>query len=196
VHESPNCSFAFPRIPFTSVQYARRADFLEKPKNIREEVNILAEETTPQAVEETAAPEAETSEATTETTQSASAVRPVQKAFTDLAPELSDSESDAPRKEVENGRAYEVTFIALPNKPEALENTQTRVKALIENGGGAVDNVRVSEVRRLAYPINKRSEGVYVVLNGRFKQSVVEELDRLFKLDENVLRHVVLRDSE
>lgn len=155
----------------------------------------MAEETTTQAVENTAAPEAPASEATTEETTQSTGARPVQKAFTDLAPELSEAELNADRKEVEDGRAYEVTFVALPNKPEAFEATQTRVKALIEGAGGAVDNVRVSEVRRLAYPINKRSEGVYVVLNGRFKQSVVEELDRLFKLDENVLRHIVLRDN-
>ncbi len=155
----------------------------------------MAEETTTPAVENTAAPEAPASEAT----ETQTAVRPaqaVQKAFTDLAPELSDSESDAPRKEVENGRAYEITFVAIPNKPEALENTQKGVRALIENAGGAIDNVRVSEVRRLAYPINKRFEGIYVVLNGRFEQKIVEELDRLFKLDENVLRHIVLRDGE
>ena len=155
----------------------------------------MAEETTTQAVENTAAPEAPASEAT-ETQPAGRPAQAVQKAFTDLAPELSESESDAPRKEVENGRAYEVTFVALPNKPEALENTQKAVRALIENAGGAIDNVRVSEVRRLAYPINKRFEGIYVVLNGRFEQKLVEELDRLFKLDENVLRHIVLRDGE
>ena len=149
----------------------------------------MAEETT-QAAETTSAPAENSAE-----TQKGAA-RGVQKAFTDLAPDLAPSGEEAPRKAVEGGRAYEITFIALPNKPEALEATQTRVKSLIEGSGGAVDNVRVSEVRRLAYPINKRSEGVYVVLNARFAQSVIEELERSFKLDENVLRHIVLRDGE
>ncbi len=120
----------------------------------------------------------------------------VQRVGSDLTPELQPLSSDAPpRKEVEGGRDYEVTFIVVANNPEALDSAQKRVTALIEEGQGAVDNVRVSEVRRLAYPIAKRTEGIYVVLNARFVKALTEDLERFFKLEESVLRHIILREN-
>lgn len=120
----------------------------------------------------------------------------VQRVGSDLTPELQPLSPDAPaRKEVEGGRPYEVTFIVVANNPEALDATQKRVTALIEDGQGVVDNVRVSEVRRLAYPIAKRTEGIYVVLNCRFVKALTLDLERFFKLEESVLRHVILREN-
>lgn len=120
----------------------------------------------------------------------------VNRSVADLLPELGEESDSTERREVENGRAYEVTYIVIANNPEALDNTRNRFRELVEGAGGAVDNVRVSETRRFAFPINKRTEGVYVVANTRFAPTFVEELDRFFKLDENVLRHVVLREEE
>ncbi len=120
----------------------------------------------------------------------------VQRVGSDLTPELQPLSADAPaRKEVEGGRPYEVTFIVVANNPEALDATQKRVTALIEGGTGVIDNVRVSEVRRLAYPIAKRTEGIYVVLNCRFVKALTLDLERFFKLEESVLRHVILRED-
>lgn len=114
---------------------------------------------------------------------------------TDLLPELAEGEGLASDQQVENGRAYEITYIVQANVANAIEETQERVKALIEGAEGAIDNVRVSEARRLAYPINKKADGAYVVINARFKKELTSELDRFFKLDERVLRHVVLRED-
>ncbi len=111
----------------------------------------------------------------------------------DLGPDLSVVSSDEPRKEVEGGRSYEISYIVVANNPEALEGAQKGVKALIDGAGGAVDNTRVSEVRRLSYPIAKRTEGIYVVVNARFQKDLTEPLERFFKLEENVLRHIILR---
>jgi len=114
---------------------------------------------------------------------------------TDLLPDLQSDESGAPTQEVEGGRAYEITYIVQANVANAVEETQARVKALVEESGGAVDNARVSEARRLSYPINKKAEGIYVVMGARFRKDLTEELDRYFKLDERVLRHVLLRED-
>jgi small subunit ribosomal protein S6 len=67
------------------------------------------------------------------------------------------------------------------------------VRALIEGSDGAIDHVRTSETRRLAYPIKKQNEGVYVVVNARFQKEMNLELDRFMKLEESVLRHMILR---
>jgi small subunit ribosomal protein S6 len=69
------------------------------------------------------------------------------------------------------------------------------VRELIEGSEGAVDNVRASEVRRFAYPIKKQNEGVYVVVNARFKPEFTDELERYFKIDESILRHMLLKED-
>ena len=112
----------------------------------------------------------------------------------ELNDSLSSSGETSEHKEVPNGRSYEIIYIVQPNNPEATEQTATRVRGLIEGSGGAVDNVRTSETRRLAYPIKKQIEGVYVVINARFVKDATAEIERFFKLEENVLRHMVIRE--
>ena len=118
---------------------------------------------------------------------------------TDLMPELDPSQTDGEREELPNTRAYEVTYIVLSNNEEAQKSTQDRLKAMIEQSGGAVDNARTTESRRLAFPIKKQSvnqtEGIYVVNNARFSQTLIPEMDRFFKLEDNVLRHIILREG-
>ena len=118
---------------------------------------------------------------------------------TDLMPELDASEQDAERTELPDTRAYEVTYIVLATNEEAQKSTQDRLKAMIEAAGGAVDNARSTESRRLAFPIKKQSvtqtEGIYVVNNARFSQTLIPEMDRFFKLEANVLRHIILREG-
>ena len=115
----------------------------------------------------------------------------------DTQPELSASlaetaaSNEAERVEVENGRDYELMFIV--RITESTDAATERARAIIEQSGGAVDNVRVSEQRRLAYPIQKEIEGFYIVLNGRFTKEAAAELDRALKLDEAVLRHMTIR---
>ncbi len=118
---------------------------------------------------------------------------------TDLLPELDASQQDAERTELPDTRAYEVTYIVLSNNEEAQKSTQGRLTQMIEQAGGAVDNSRSTESRRLAFPIKKQSitqtEGIYVVNNARFSQLLIPEMDRFFKLEDNVLRHIILREG-
>lgn len=107
---------------------------------------------------------------------------------------ISELDEDAERKHVENGAEYEVIFAVRSGDQLLVEESSQRVSTLIEETfDGAIDNVRVSEVRRFAYPIKKQTEGVYVVINARFQPEHTEELDRFFKFEENVLRHMVLK---
>lgn len=100
------------------------------------------------------------------------------------------------RKEVVGGRPYEIIYVSRVGDNEATEASTTRVREIVEGGEGAIDNVRVSEPRRLAYPIEKEIEGLYVVINGRFKKELTVELDRYFKIEESVLRHMILREDQ
>ena len=64
---------------------------------------------------------------------------------------------------------------------------------VITKGGGTVDNVDFWGRRRLAYDINKKSEGIYVVLELTCTPQTVAEMDRQLNLNESVLRTKVLR---
>ena len=148
---------------------------------------------TTEATNDTEAPRAESD---VEQAPVASAPRPTTSRMGDvIGGPAPVAEPGAPRKEVPGGRAYEITYIARAGNPEASDAVAARVQALIEGSGGAVDNLRASETRRAAYPIHKQVEGVWVVVNARFPKETTNELDRFFKLDENVLRHMILKEA-
>ncbi|MER8183275.1 30S ribosomal protein S6 [Kitasatospora sp. NPDC094015] len=91
-------------------------------------------------------------------------------------------------------RHYELMVILDPSVEERA------VSPLIENflnvvrtGGGKVEKVDTWGRRRLAYEINKQSEGIYSVIDLKATPEVVKELDRQLSLSESVLRTKVLR---
>ena len=91
-------------------------------------------------------------------------------------------------------RKYEIMVLVRP------EVDDRQVPALIEKhlevitkGGGTVDNTDVWGRRRLAYDIQKKSEGIYVVLNVTAEPAAVKEMDRLMTIDERIMRTKVIR---
>ncbi|MBN6776970.1 30S ribosomal protein S6 [Pseudoclavibacter alba] len=67
---------------------------------------------------------------------------------------------------------------------------------VIRNDGGTIDNTDIWGRRRLAYEINKKSEGIYAVVNFTAEPATASELDRQLKLSEAVMRTKVLRAEE
>lgn len=65
--------------------------------------------------------------------------------------------------------------------------------AVVKDGKGAVDKVDIWGRRRLAYPIKKRTDGIYAVLNFTASADAAKELDRQLNLNEAVLRTKLLR---
>ena len=64
---------------------------------------------------------------------------------------------------------------------------------VIRNGGGTIDGVDIWGRRRLAYEINKKTEGLYVVVNTTCEPATVSEVDRLMTIDEQFMRTKVMR---
>ena len=64
---------------------------------------------------------------------------------------------------------------------------------VVRKENGNVENVDVWGKRHLAYPINKKDEGIYVVVNLECEPDTVKEFDRLISLSDSVLRSKVLR---
>ena len=61
---------------------------------------------------------------------------------------------------------------------------------------GEVEKVDVWGMRKLAYPINKKEEGYYVVVDFKGNPTLPKELDRRLKISDNVIRHIILSKDE
>lgn len=73
--------------------------------------------------------------------------------------------------------------------------TVETVKGIIE-ADGEVTNVDVWGMRKLAYPIQKKNEGYYVVVEFKASTALPKELDRRLKISDNVVRHLIINKDE
>ncbi len=116
-------------------------------------------------------------------------------------PELADALGNLPasdqseRQEIPGAHSYELIYIGRSSASDTIDEVATRVTEMIEAGEGAIDYTRKSELRRLAYPIEKETEGYYIVINGRFNPTALPELERMLKLEERILRYMIIRED-
>ena len=89
---------------------------------------------------------------------------------------------------------YEIALIIRPEiEEEGQEALIERLSEILTSAGGEVSEVETWGRRRLAYPIRKIQEGFYYFIQGQFSASVLPELERTIKLNEDILKHMVLR---
>ena len=89
--------------------------------------------------------------------------------------------------------AYEtVVVFSLKNGEEAVSALVQKFKELIEKNA-VLDSVDEWGKRKLAYLINKESEGYYVLFNFTSKSDFPAELDRIYKITDGILRSLIVR---
>lgn len=89
--------------------------------------------------------------------------------------------------------SYECMFITdLSSGEEAAKETVAKFTSLIEKNGEIIDVADWGK-RRLAYPINDLNEGYYTVVTFKSEGAFPAELERLFNIDETVMRQLVLK---
>lgn len=92
---------------------------------------------------------------------------------------------------------YELMVILDPSIDErTVAPSLDKFLNVIRNDGGTVDTVDIWGKRRLAYEIDKKSEGIYAVVNFTAESATTNELDRQLNLSEAVMRTKVLRAEE
>lgn len=93
---------------------------------------------------------------------------------------------------------YEVTYILRPHLEDADAEAQVTHIAdqLRQNGGEVVGEIQRLGKRRLAYEIGDVREGFYVVMRFKCDAAAAKELERLLRLNENVVRALLLRHEE
>jgi small subunit ribosomal protein S6 len=94
-------------------------------------------------------------------------------------------------------RVYEELFIV---RPDATEEELTplieQIEAIITGGGGTVDKTEKWGVRKLAYRVQKRTEGNYVLIQFSAGPELVKELERRLRVSDMVLKFITVRIDE
>lgn len=94
-------------------------------------------------------------------------------------------------------RIYEELFIVRPDAvEEEIDAYIEQVKAVITSGGGTVDKADKWGVRKLAYRVEKRSEGFYVLIQFTAGPEVVKEVERRMRVTDMVMKWITVRIDE
>lgn len=92
---------------------------------------------------------------------------------------------------------YEMVLIFSTSLEEgAVTEELAKITATIEKSKGIIIKTDIWGVKRLAYPIKHQENGFYVVLYFSSDTSVLPELDRLNKINDKILRHLIVKPNE
>ena len=92
---------------------------------------------------------------------------------------------------------YEAMYLVHPSvDDERLAEIIARYNQVVESAGGVIEHSGKWDRRRLAYPINKVQEATYVLMYFRAAPQVPAELDRLFRISDEVIRHLIIRHDK
>ena len=93
-------------------------------------------------------------------------------------------------------RDYEVMFIIDPALEDAKKDATVETVQTIIAADGEVTKVDVWGMRKLAYPIDKKEEGYYAVVEFKCNPTLPNELDIRIKISDNVIRHIIVNKDE
>jgi len=96
-----------------------------------------------------------------------------------------------------NNRTYEIMYIAAPETADDdVTKLNETIVQLIEKEGGSVTTTENMGRRKLAYPIEKKTEGHYVLFEVQGSGSEIAEVERRFRVNDAVIRYITVRVDE
>jgi small subunit ribosomal protein S6 len=96
-------------------------------------------------------------------------------------------------------RHYEAMYIVdADTSDEDLEPIIEKYRKVVADGGGEVSDVSKWEKGRrpMAYEINRKREGMYLLMQFQSDAHVPKELDRIFRINDEVIRHIIVRQDQ
>lgn len=94
-------------------------------------------------------------------------------------------------------RKYETMYIVKPTlDDEAVETVTKKFDDQIAGIGGSVEKTEKRGRKRLAYEVKDFKDGFYVLTDFQADPAQIKELERLIKLNDDVIRHVIVRKDE
>lgn len=95
-------------------------------------------------------------------------------------------------------RHYEAMYIVDADTPdETLDPIIDKYKKVVTDAGGEVGETGKWEKGRrpMAYEINRKREGMYILMNFTGDATLPKELDRIFRINDEIMRHVIVRQD-
>ncbi|ABV64364.1 MULTISPECIES: 30S ribosomal protein S6 [Bacillus] len=93
-------------------------------------------------------------------------------------------------------RKYEVMYIIRPTvDDEAKKAVIERFNNVLTSNGAEITGTKDWGKRRLAYEINDFREGFYQIVNVQSDAAAVQEFDRLAKISDDIIRHIVVKEE-
>lgn len=91
---------------------------------------------------------------------------------------------------------YESIIIVNPKLNEKQQNEiENKYKKIINKNGNVISIENIGK-KKLAYEVKKNKEGIYIEINFTSEASFIEELERQYKIDENVIKFIVIRKED
>jgi len=89
---------------------------------------------------------------------------------------------------------YEMLYILdTASADEEKEATVAKMEAVVKNNGGTVEKIDKWGVKKLAYPIDYKAEGYYVLMTFESEPSLVAEVRRVAGITENIIRVMITK---
>lgn len=89
-------------------------------------------------------------------------------------------------------KQYEIMYILPVMADEAVQKVVNKFDDVINSNQGKVQKSDVWGRKSLAYNLNDNTEGIYVLTTFKAVPACVKELDRVMRIDENILRHMII----
>lgn len=92
---------------------------------------------------------------------------------------------------------YESVIIIKPNIAEdIIKEIIEKVKKILETNNGTITKVEEIGLKKLAYEIQKSQEGYYIVFEYEIEPTIIAELERYFRITEDVLKFLTIRKDD
>jgi small subunit ribosomal protein S6 len=91
---------------------------------------------------------------------------------------------------------YEVMFITKPFEEAEVDPIVEKVTNLITKNNGTVEKVDRWGKRHLAYPVKKQNDGYYVLINFEIDPTAIYEIDRVMKIQDEILKHLIVKNDK
>lgn len=94
-------------------------------------------------------------------------------------------------------RTYEIMYVVRPNiEEDAKKALVERFEGILTSNGAEIIESKDWGKRRLAYEINDFKEGFYQIVRVNSTDQATNEFDRLAKINDDIIRHIVVREEE
>ena len=89
---------------------------------------------------------------------------------------------------------YECLYVIVPElNEEETKSVIEKFNGVITANGGMIENVDEWGKRRLAYPVKKFTDGFFTLVNFEAAPAEIKEIDRVLKINDEILRHMIVK---